>query len=133
MKFRTFLQNKLWRDKAIEFLEKHGSKVHWNILNDEEFAQELKNKFLEEAHEVSNAKNKKELMEELADILEVMDALCSVHSFSLEEIVCIKEKKCQERGGFHGRKFVTKAEHPIGSLGERYCLAAPEKYPEIID
>lgn len=44
----------------------------------------------------------------------------------------IQKRKKESRGGFEGRKFVKIAEHPIGGLGEKYCLADPEKYPEIL-
>ena len=42
MKFRTFKQNKLWRDKAVEHMEKTGSKIFWERLDDHAFATELK-------------------------------------------------------------------------------------------
>jgi predicted house-cleaning noncanonical NTP pyrophosphatase (MazG superfamily) len=133
MIFRKFKQNKLWRDKAIDLLEKNGSKIHWTRLNDHDFAVQLKAKFMEEAQEVYNASTRQALLEELADIVEVMHALGHVHSFTLEDIIAVQRKKQQDRGGFTARMFVTVAEHPIDSFGERYCLADPEKYPEIID
>ncbi len=54
------------------------------------------------------------------------------HSYgsSHEEIVTLQTKKREDRGGFADRRFVTLAEHPRGSMGEQYCLAQPEKYPE---
>ena len=29
VKMRLFQQNKLWRDKAVELMEQHGSIMHW--------------------------------------------------------------------------------------------------------
>lgn len=133
MQFRRFKQNKLWRDTLVDRMQEQGSKIHWNRLNDSEHAAALKIKLLEEADEVCNAYHKQSLLEELADLLEVIHALCDVHQFSFEEVVQTQQKKFQERGGFYGRKFVTIAEHPAGSPGEKYCLADPKKYPEIID
>ena len=72
-------------------------------------------------------------MQELADILEVIDALCLLHAIKLQDIKTIQAKKREERGGFEGRNFVTIAEHAVGSFGEKYCLAQPEKYPELIE
>jgi len=132
MKMRKFKQNKLWRDKAVERLERSGSIIHWARLDDNEFAEQLKIKFMEEAHEVYSAKTKEALIEELADILEVVASLCEVHEFTLEDVMKIQQKKYDERGGFTGRKFVTSAEHAVDSFGEKYCLADPEKYPEVI-
>jgi predicted house-cleaning noncanonical NTP pyrophosphatase (MazG superfamily) len=131
MKFRKFKQHKLWRDKAVDNLESLGSKVHWTTLNNQDFADQLKLKFMEEAQEVYSAQTREALMEELADILEVISSLSDVHQFTLEDIIALQHKKHQERGGFRGRKFVTVAEHPVGSFGEKYCLADPEKYPEV--
>lgn len=133
MRLRKFKQDKLWRDKAVERLEQMGSKIHWTKLDEDQFAKQLKVKLLEEAEEVCVAKTKESLLEELADILEVIASFCELHDVSLQDITELQHKKRQERGGFQGRKFVTIAEHPIGSFGEKYCLNDPEKYPEIND
>jgi len=133
MKLRKFNQNKLWRDNLVDRMEQMGSKIHCLALNDQDFSDQLKIKFLEEAHEVCNAQTKQALIEELADIMEVISSLCDVHHFTMQDIISAQTKKAQDRGGFQGRKFVTIAEHQEGSFGEKYCLADPEKYPEIID
>ena len=131
MRYRKFKQEKLWRDKAVDLLEKMGSKIHWEKLNEEQFAEQLRIKLLEEAEEVCSAKNKEGVLEELADLLEVISAFCELHDVTLQDIVELQTKKRNERGGFQGRKFVTVAEHPVGSFGEQYCLKDQEKYPEI--
>ncbi len=131
MKFRKFQQNKLWRDKAVELMENMGSKIHWKQLNDQEFTEQLKIKLTEETQEVCNAQNKQELMEELADILEVVTAFCDVNNITLQDVITTQNKKRQERGGFSERKFITIAEHPKNSFGEKYCLNDPKKYPEV--
>ncbi len=132
-KYRKFKQNKLYRDKLIQILESNGSKIHWTTLDDKEFSEQLKIKLTEETQEVCAAKTKDHLIEELADVLEVIDSLCQVHEFSMQDIFDAKNKKHDERGGFSGRKFITIAEHLPESLSEKYCLADPEKYPEIIE
>lgn len=129
---KKFKQNKLWRDKTIENLEKQGSKIHWHILELEQFQQELKKKLLEEANEIVAAKNNDELISEIADVLEVIDEIAKSHGFTEKQILLAKESKRNERGRFTTRQYVTFAEHPIGSDSERYCLASPDKYPEII-
>jgi len=133
MTFRKFKQDKLWRDNAVDMLEKQGSKIHWTKLTDSEFSTQLKTKFMEEALEVCNANTEKQLLEEFADILEVISSMCEVHKFTFQDILDVQEKKHHERGGFNGRKFVKFAEHPKDSFGEKYCLADPEKYPEIVE
>ncbi len=133
MKYRKFKQEKLWRDKAVDLLKQMGSKIHWVRLEEEQFEEQLRVKLLEEAAEVCDAKNKEGLLEELADLLEVISAFCELHEVNLQDIIELQAKKRDERGGFHERKFVTVAEHPIGSFGERYCLNDQDKYPEIFD
>ncbi|MBP7075338.1 MAG: nucleoside triphosphate pyrophosphohydrolase, partial [Rhabdochlamydiaceae bacterium] len=114
MKRRKFKQEKLWRDKAVDRLEQIGSKIHWTRLNDDQFVDQLKIKLMEEAEEVCKAKTKESLLEELADVLEVIDSFCQLHEVTLQDVIDLQRKKHQERGGFQGRKFVTVAEHPIG-------------------
>lgn len=132
-KLRKFRQDKLWRDKAIDRLEQMGSKIHWKRLDSDQFSEKLKIKLLEEAEEVCRAITKESLLEELADVLEVVSSFCELQGVTLQEVLDLQNQKREERGGFHGRKFVTVAEHPMGSFGEQYCLNDPEKYPEIID
>ncbi|CDK30648.1 nucleoside triphosphate pyrophosphohydrolase [Candidatus Babela massiliensis] len=133
MKYRKFKQNKLWRDKLVDLMNQNQSKIHYKELDDQEFIEQLKIKLLEEAQEVCCTNTKEDLIEELADILEIISAFCTVQNIAFQEIINIKNKKHNNRGGFEGRKFVTIAEHPIGSFGEKYCLNDPEKYPEILD
>lgn len=133
IKMRKFIQNKLWRDKANEMMEQnHGSIVHWRRLDDSEFNEQLRLKLLEEADEVRLAKSKEDLVAELADVFEVIDNLCKLHQISKNEIVEVQKTKVEQRGGFGERKYITIAEHPENSFGEKYCLADPNKYPEII-
>jgi predicted house-cleaning noncanonical NTP pyrophosphatase (MazG superfamily) len=131
VEMRKFRQNKLWRDISVERMERTGSKIHWSRLEDDQFMEQLKIKLLEEAEEVCSAKTREALLVELADILEVVSSFCDTQGATLQDVMEIKEKKYQERGGFQGRKYVTFSEHPIGSHGEQYCLADPDKYPEI--
>lgn len=131
-KMRIFKQEKLWRDKAPELMHKHGSVIHIKELNDVEFDHELRTKLLEEAAEVKAAQTTDELTQELADLYEVIDTLAQLHGISKETIFAAQEQKRTERGGFVGRTYVTVAEHPEGTFGVTYCLADPEKYPEIL-
>lgn len=132
IKMRKFLQNKLWRDKANEMMEQnHGSIIHWRRLDDSEFNEQLRLKLLEEADEVRLAKSKEDLIGELADVFEVLDNLCKLNNISKDEVVAAQAIKIAQRGGFGERKYVTIAEHPENSFGEKYCLADPNKYPEV--
>lgn len=129
MKFKTFKQNKLVRDKIVEAMQERGSKMYWLTLSDLDFIKQLKIKLLEEAHEVAHANNQAEVIEEMADLVEVLQTLMVACNVKPEELETIQKKKREEKGGFEKRIFVTFAEHPKDSPQERYCLADPEKYP----
>ena len=127
-----FLQNKLWRDKAPELMRAMGSIVHIIQLNDVQYKEQLNIKLREEVEEVCFAGDTKKLIEELADVLEVIDAICALQKISLEDVRVMQQEKRDKKGGFYERAFVTIAEHAVGSFGEKYCRAEPEKYPEIL-
>jgi predicted house-cleaning noncanonical NTP pyrophosphatase (MazG superfamily) len=126
-----FQQNKLWRDKLPARMELMGSIIHIKKLSDVEYDEQLRMKLLEEAAEVQSADNAEALLQELADLYEVVDALCKLHGITKEQLIAAQTKKREDRGGFYGRTYVTIAEHPAGSFGEKYCREQPEKYPEI--
>lgn len=131
MKMRKFFQHKLWRDKLIEIAENNRSIIHYTHLDTVQYNEQLRLKLQEEAIEVQNATSKSELIEEIADILEVVDALCALHEIDKNILKDVQINKRNERGGFYSRKLVTIAEHEEGSYGTLYCLAQPKKYPEI--
>jgi predicted house-cleaning noncanonical NTP pyrophosphatase (MazG superfamily) len=133
MQRRKFLQNKLWRDKAHFMLQDTGSIIHTKKLDDEQFAQELRVKLLEETLEVQAATTDKELQEEIADVFEVLDTIMRLHNISQQEVRSIQQAKRELRGGLNDRIFVTVVEHLPGSFGEQYCLKDSLKYPEILD
>ena len=131
MNFRTFKQNKLVRDKIIEIMESKGSKLYSYKLNDQDFLKQLKLKLLEEASEVHKAQKEEELVEELADVLEIIENLAKLNNLTLKDLQLAQEKKRLEKGGYQQRIFLSFAEHPKDSPQERYCLADPDKYPEV--
>lgn len=136
MKMRTFKygpHGKLCRDKTVERHEANSSTTDWHKLNDAEYNKQLRLKLLEEAEEVMATKSNEELASELADVLEILEALCVSNSLSWDMVLATKAKKLVDRGGFEGRVFITKASHPEDSRVAIHCLNNPEKYPEIIE
>ena|SRR6185436_14824040 len=86
--------NKLVRDKIPEYLDSKGISYEKRIANDEEYRTELLKKLDEEVKEFLEAKNE----EELADILEVIEAIKNLPEFG--KVDEVKAKKFQDRGGF---------------------------------
>jgi predicted house-cleaning noncanonical NTP pyrophosphatase (MazG superfamily) len=88
--------NKLVRDKIPEYIKSKGDTPIIHIADDEEYWEKLKEKLQEEIKEfVEN-----EAIEEMADIQEVLDAMCNYKKFDKEELLSAKEKKAKERGSF---------------------------------
>jgi len=78
--------NKLIRSNLLERMKKEGVALFGRHLTDEEFAKELKNKLVEEASEVRDTESREDLIKELADVMEVIEALTSLHDITKEEI-----------------------------------------------
>jgi predicted house-cleaning noncanonical NTP pyrophosphatase (MazG superfamily) len=73
------------------------------IESDDEFLFFCKKELFEEMEEfieASKTKNPNEAKEELADILEVLDALCQLKNYDLAAVQKLKDKKRSEKGGF---------------------------------
>lgn len=72
-------------------------------LKREETLEKLKDKLIEESQEVFNVYNnddKTQLKEELADVIEVVDAILYHNNISLDEVLAIRDLKKEKKGGF---------------------------------
>lgn len=130
---KTFKYQKLCRDKIRLMGAQEGSVYQWYYLDNEAYDTQLRNKLQEEAEEVVGALNSKDLVEELADVQEIIDALCVLHGITKDVLLAEKVRKSELRGDFLERIFVETATHPVGSRLERYCSSFPVKYPEVIN
>ncbi len=96
------VMNKLVRDKIPEIIEADGRTCKTHILSDEEYLSALEEKLNEEVAEYQKDKN----LEEMADVLEVLQAICIARGYSLEELEALRKKKADERGGFSKKIFL---------------------------
>ncbi len=91
---------KLVRDNIPDIIRKNGEKPLVRTLGVREFSVELRKKLVEEAEEVVQAKTKKELIEELADLQEVLLSLRDVENITPAEVTACAKRKKKLRGGF---------------------------------
>lgn len=92
--------SKLVRDLIPEVIpEDKQNLFRFTVLDDAEYRKQLNLKLKEEVNEYLEAEN----IEELADILEVVDALIKLNNFDRKELNEMKEDKKKNRGGFEKR------------------------------
>lgn len=89
--------NKLVRDKIPQILDAKGVSYEKRVASSEEYKTELIKKLSEEIKEFEEDGSP----EELADVLEVIQALRQLPEYS--DVESIRTKKREERGGFEER------------------------------
>lgn len=98
--------NKLVRDNIPDIIRDKGEIPTVEILSDERFLLELNKKLDEEVSEYQESKE----LEELADILEVVYAICEAQGHTADELDKLRNKKSTERGGFSKKYFLVSKE-----------------------
>ena len=91
--------HKLVRDRIPEIIRQSGNECEVVILSDREYRQALRQKLIEEAAEAAAA-DEDDLVAELADLSEVMDALMLSFGVSGDRLLAEKIKRRETRGGF---------------------------------
>ena len=94
---------KLVRDRIPEIIRQGGGSPEVTVLTSEELLTALMDKLLEEAHELRGA-NPRSRVEEMADVLEVVQALLS--HLDSEQVIQVQTEKLRERGGFEKGFFL---------------------------
>lgn len=98
--------NKLVRDNIPKIITDNGEKANTYILDDEQYIIELKKKLREEVNEYFESDE----LVELADILEVVDALASAAGSSFSDVLDLKKKKALKNGAFNEKIFLVEVE-----------------------
>ena len=96
--------HKLVRDRIPEIIESDGKTCTWETLSDADYLSLLEEKLNEELAEYQQSKS----LEELADLLEVMQAVLKARGWTWEELEQVRAEKAAKRGGFE-KKILLKA------------------------
>lgn len=104
------IYNKLVRDNIPEIIARQGKKVTFRVLQDDEKEQALKDKLIEEVQELLKADTREKVIEEMADVQEVLIALRSRYKIKLVEVQTVGVNKHAERGGFENGYFLESVE-----------------------
>ncbi len=94
--------NKLIRDRIPEIIEQDGRRYAVEAISTEEYMKALLDKLVEEAKEAQKADND-HIKTELADILEVIDALLLQQGISRQAVRSEQRQRRSKRGGFEKR------------------------------
>jgi predicted house-cleaning noncanonical NTP pyrophosphatase (MazG superfamily) len=104
---RRVYYNKLIRDSIPEKIAKNGEACEVRTLSDnQEFEQELFKKVAEEANALSRARTKEDLLDEFADLLEVLDTLRDIEGISDKELSEARAENRKKKGSFVKRLFL---------------------------
>ncbi|MEG4805188.1 nucleoside triphosphate pyrophosphohydrolase [Microcoleus sp. ARI1-B5] len=103
--------HKLVRDRIPEIIRQSGNECEFVILSDAEYRQALRQKLIEEAAEAAAA-DRDDLVAELADLHEVMDALMASFGISGDRLLAEKTKRQEARGGFTKKIMLLRTKKP---------------------
>lgn len=104
------LYNKLVRDKMPEIMRASGEEPNTRTLSEEEFKKQIRLKLLADAGEARVATTRDELVKELADVLEIVEAIAAVEGVPLDDVRRAQAARRFERGGFEGRTYLVSSE-----------------------
>ncbi len=99
--------NKLVRDKVVEYLKEIDKNPSYHKANEKEYLEKLKEKLQEEVNEYLENPTK----EELADILEIIYALCKYEKISKKELENVRKMKAKTKGKFLERIILDEADN----------------------
>ena len=95
--------NKLVRDKIPDIMTLAGKQFEIDYLDDNLYRDFLFSKLVEESKEVIDSDGD---IEEMADLLEVLYAICELKNTSIDELECVRRTKRDRRGGFSKKIFL---------------------------
>jgi predicted house-cleaning noncanonical NTP pyrophosphatase (MazG superfamily) len=96
---------KLVRDRSPEILRAAGLQPVVTLLNEAAYHRALRRKLLEEAREAAEADDTA-LLDELADLHELVAVLARIAGASLEDVATQAQRKRAARGGFNQRLWL---------------------------
>ena len=96
--------HKLVRDQIPEIIKADGKICICETLSDKDYIYLLDQKLNEELAEYQESKS----LEELADLLEVMQAVVKARGWTLEDLERVRAEKAAKRGGFENKVLLKK-------------------------
>ena len=129
----TFRYDKLVRDNIPSFHDDSGHTIVSRTLTGKDLSDALIAKLHEETDEISGSLTDSELLEEIADVQQIIDDLCVTHGFTKDDLETVRAKKAAKKGGFLKGHYIETVTMPSEDEWVEYCRRSPEKYPEVLD
>lgn len=98
--------NKLVRDKIPDIIKSEGLDPDFVRLKKVEYKDSLIAKLKEEVDELYKSNSKKERVEELSDIQEVLTAIYKVFGIECSEVTKLAREKRKKKGSFEKQIFL---------------------------
>jgi predicted house-cleaning noncanonical NTP pyrophosphatase (MazG superfamily) len=98
--------DKLVRDNIPEIIKNNGETPITHIAEEKEYEEALTRKLHEEIGEFLDDPS----VEEVADIVEVLYAICALNGVDLQSLERVRQQKIEERGNFQKRIILEKTE-----------------------
>ncbi|PGZ14680.1 nucleoside triphosphate pyrophosphohydrolase [Bacillus cereus] len=94
------IYNKLVRDRISEIIEHNGKTPITRTLDEKEYIEEIDKKTREELMEYLEEEKRAYKIEELADLLELINALAQYEGVMLKDVEKVRKQKAEKLGGF---------------------------------
>jgi len=108
--------HKLVRDKVPELIEATGKKVKTSTVHSRNsLLYALLSKLREETEELAKAEGPENAKDEIADVLEVLEAIADYHNIKWSLVKRHQRKKAIERGGFERHIILLTVERELAS------------------
>jgi predicted house-cleaning noncanonical NTP pyrophosphatase (MazG superfamily) len=129
----TLVFRKLVRDKIPESIMNKGEQVTQIALHGENLLVALKAKLVEEAMEVADSTSTTEIVEELADVQEVIHAISKHLKITKANVESIRKEKREKRGAFDNATVLVKTSAPGSLAGPSKTRVKDQDRPELFD
>lgn len=105
--------DRLVRDEVSAQIRTDGGKPRVRILRDDaEYLKALRLTLVEEVGEVCTAQTNEKVLQKLADVLEVVEAMAVALGFTPKDLQHVKQGKLDANGGFESRFFLEYVDKP---------------------
>jgi predicted house-cleaning noncanonical NTP pyrophosphatase (MazG superfamily) len=103
--------NKLVRDNIPTIIVQNWQFPITHVADDKEYWEKLKAKFHEEVLEYNSSDD----LEELADVLEVFNAICDFNGIDTKDFETVRKRKADKSGAFKHKIILDQVEEIINA------------------